>query len=84
MCGLDKYSISFGAPKETKSFSTFLQRGLLIPVVNFPSEKVPAPPSPNCTLEKVFNLPVFLNISTVLILFSTFSPCSIIIGFMPF
>ena len=84
ICGFDRYNISSGAPNVTNSFNTFLQKGLLIPVVSFPSEKVPAPPSPNCTLDDVFNLPVFLNVSTLFFLFSTLSPCSIMIGFILF
>ena len=55
-----------------------------MPVVSFPSEKVPAPPSPNCTFDKVFNLPVFLNNSTCFSLSSTGEPCSITIGKIPF
>ena len=55
-----------------------------MPVVSFPSENVPAPPSPNCTFDEVFNLPVCLNISTDFFLFSTLSPCSTTMGFVPF
>ena len=31
---------------------------LFIPVISLPSEKVPAPPSPNCTFEFGFNIPL--------------------------
>ena len=54
-----------------------------MPVVNLPSENVPAPPSPNWTFEDVFSLPVFRKTSTDFFLFSTLSPCSITIGFIP-
>ena len=84
MWGLCKYKICLGAPKLTNSWITFLQYGLLIPVVNLPSENVPAPPSPNWTLDKVFNFPVFKKDSTSFFLSSTVFPCSIIIGFIPF
>lgn len=53
-------------------------------VVSFPSEKAPAPPSPNCTLDSGFNSPVFQNSSTVLVLESTSSPLSKTIGLNPF
>ena len=71
ICGFDKYKISSGAPNFTNSCNTFLQNLLLIPVVNLPSEKVPAPPSPNCTFDKGFNLPFNKNSSIVFFLSST-------------
>ena len=80
MWGFVKYKICSGAPKFTNSCRTFLQYGELIPLVSFPSEKVPAPPSPNCTFEYVFNFPVLIKVSTVFFLSSTVWPCSIIIG----
>ena len=55
----------------------------LTPVVNFPSENVPAPPSPNCTLHSSFNLPVVLYSSTYFWRSSTHEPCSIMIGLYP-
>ena len=47
--GLFTYRISGAAPNSTKSSSTFrcLPKGSFTKVFNFPSEKVPAPPSPN-------------------------------------
>ena len=84
ICGLAVYNVDSGAPKLTNSWRTLVQKGLWIPLVNLPSEKVPAPPSPNWTFDKQSNLPVFLNISTTFCLFSTLSPCSITIGVIPF
>ena len=55
-----------------------------MPDVSFPSEKVPAPPSPNWTLELVFKIPLFIKLSTVFLRFSTCSPCSITIGLYPY
>ena len=57
---------------------------MLIPEVSLPSENVPAPPSPNWILELVSNFPVWKNVSTSFFLSSTFLPCSIIIGSIPF
>ena len=54
-----------------------------MPVVNFPSENVPAPPSPNCTFEKGFNCLSCRKPSTSCFLSSTVFPCSIIIGDIP-
>ena len=39
-------------------------RSFLTPVFSFPSENVPAPPSPNCTLHSGSSVPVFQNSST--------------------
>ena len=61
-----------------------MHKGLWIPLVNLPSEKVPAPPSPNWTFDNVFSFPVFWNSSTSFFRSSTVFPCSIIIGFIPF
>lgn len=44
--------------------STSPHRGSLMPVLSLPSENVPAPPSPNCTLERAFSAPPFQNAST--------------------
>ena len=84
ICGLFIYEIWLGAPNLTNCSITVLQSGLCKFVVSLPSEKVPAPPSPNCTLDIVFNIPSFLNSSTSFERSSTFLPCSIIIGFTPF
>ena len=70
--------MSFGAPFSTKISSTLRLRptGSLISVFSFPSENVPAPPSPNCTLESGFSTPVFQNSSTSFCRSSTGAPCS--------
>ena len=59
-------------------------RHLKLQFMFMPSEKVPAPPSPNCTFDKVSSFPVFLKTSTCFSLFSTGEPCSITIGLIPF
>lgn len=64
ICGLAFVRISFGAPKSTKRSRTYLQRGSFIRVVSLPSENVPAPPSPNCTLQLVSSSPVSQNFCT--------------------
>ena len=60
MCGLATYRISSGAPALTNSVSTLRVRwrGSLIWLHSLPSEKVPAPPSPNCTLDSGFSTPL--------------------------
>ena len=52
ICGCASYKISGGAPACTNSFITLRPRwrGSRIWLHNLPSENVPAPPSPNCTL----------------------------------
>ena len=49
--------MSSGAPWATKVSSTWAMRLSWVPVVSLPSEKVPAPPSPNWTLEVREQLP---------------------------
>ena len=51
MCGFASMRISAGAPKRTNVRRMCSPRGSFVPVFSLPSEKVPAPPSPNCTLE---------------------------------
>ena len=62
--GLCLYKISSGAPNSTKYLDISCNRGWVMRVVNLPSEKVPAPPSPNCTLDSGLNMPFFQNVST--------------------
>ena len=83
--GLLRYRISGAAPNLTKVSSTkgILLYGSFTMVFSFPSEKVPAPPSPNCTLVVSDSSPVSQNLSTVAVLLSTSCPCSTIIGFKP-
>ena len=49
-------------------------------MLSLPSEKVPAPPSPNWTLDSSFKTPASKNLETVFTLLSTSSPLSITIG----
>ena len=60
ICGFCIYKISSGAPCATKHSSTFrfLPEGSFTIVLSLPSEKVPAPPSPNCTLHSGSSSPV--------------------------
>ncbi len=60
MCGLPTQRISSGAPARTNSVSTFRvrKRGSLIWLQSLPSLKVPAPPSPNCTFDSGFRIPL--------------------------
>ena len=81
--GLFEYKISSGAPKFTNSVKTFLHLMSLILVVNFPSEKVPAPPSPNWTLELFLNFLSTQKLSISFVLLSTSRPLSSIIGIYP-
>ena len=50
MCGLFSQRISSGAPKRANVSSTSRLRGSFVCVFSFPSENVPAPPSPNWML----------------------------------
>lgn len=54
-----------------------------MPVLSLPSEKAPAPPSPNCTLLSVSRVPVVKNLFTFAFLFSIQSPLSSITGLRP-
>ena len=73
------------APKRTKVSSTrrFLPEGSFTDVFSLPSEKVPAPPSPNCTLLLGLSMPLSQNFCTSQVLFSTRLPRSITIGRKP-
>ena len=83
MCGFCKYKISSGAPAFTNVSSTKLTNKSFVRDVNLPSEKVPAPPSPNCTLEFLSSTPVLKNLETANALESTSPPRSKIIGLSP-
>ena len=83
MCGLALYKISSGPPCLTSSSITKPILGSLVPVVSFPSEKAPAPPSPNWTFDSVSRIPSFQNLSTCAVLVSTSIPRSRITGFKP-
>ena len=85
ICGLFSYKICSGAPNFTNVSRTkrFLPMGSLTNVFNFPSEKVPAPPSPNWTFEAVSKTPVSQNFCTSAVRSSTFLPRSVTIGWKP-
>ena len=85
ICGLLEHNMSASAPNLTNVSSTslILPVGSLITVLSLPSENVPAPPSPNCTLDSVSSSPLSQNVLTFFCLTSTLSPRSYITGFMP-
>ena len=85
ICGLFSYKISSGAPCSTKVSKTnlFLPNLSFTKVFNFPSENVPAPPSPNCTLDSEFSSPLSQKCSTSFIRFVTSFPRSKTIGCNP-
>ncbi len=85
MCGLFSHRISSGAPNSTKVFNTnvFLPVASFTAVFSFPSEKVPAPPSPNWILLRSSSCPVCQNVSTISCLRSTSMPLSKRIGAKP-
>ena len=84
ICGFDVYKISSGAPNLTNVSKTVLQYTEFIPVVSLPSEKVPAPPSPNWIFEFGFKIPVLIKLLISFWRSSTDFPCSTIIGKSPF
>ncbi len=75
-CGLELKRMFSGAPAATRSDRTLRQRGSLMFVVSLPSEKVPAPPSPNCTLEFGSKSPCSQKWCTFAARLSTSSPRS--------
>jgi len=77
--------MSCGAPCSTKVSSTKRIRpcGSRMPVLSLPSENVPAPPSPNCTLEAGSSAPPFQKDSTFSRRRPISSPRSISSGFCP-
>ena len=82
-CGLWEYKISSGDPKLTSSSRTFLHLISFILVVNLPSEKVPAPPSPNCIFELFLNILLFQKLLISFVLSSTSNPLSSKSGLYP-
>ena len=83
MCGVAEYIISLGAPCSQNFSNTRRQRLSFIPVVSLPSEKVPAPPSPNCTFDSGFKTLDRQKLLTEAVRSSTVSPRSMIIGESP-
>ena len=78
ICGFPSYKMDAGAPASTKirSTSRFLPSLSFTSVFSFPSEKVPAPPSPNCALHSVSSTPSSQKDSTALHRSSTCRPRS--------
>ena len=64
ICGLARYMMSSPAPASRNSFSTSRMRLSFIPVPIFPSEKVPAPPSPKSMFASGSSNLSLLNLST--------------------
>ncbi len=81
--GLWDHLMSAGAPWDTKMWNTWEIRGSFTPVVSLPSENVPAPPSPNWTLEVVDRMPVRQKRSTSPVRSSTSRPRSSTMGRRP-
>jgi hypothetical protein len=81
ICGLASYAISFGAQALMSSSKIYFVLGSFTHVYSFPSENVPAQPSPNCTFEFTFNFPVCKNFSTSWARVSTSTHLSIKSGF---
>ena len=86
MWGLFTYRIDGSPPNSVsmRSTSLFLPKVSFTRVLSFPSENVPAPPSPNCTLEDGSSCPVSQNRATRSVLASTSSPRSRSMGMYPF
>ena len=81
--GFADQRISSGAPLSASSKNTLRMSLLLVPVVSFPSENVPAPPSPNWTLEFSSSRPVAKKRCTSAVRVSTSCPRSSTIGRSP-
>ena len=82
-CGVPLQAIFSGAPALISSVKIYLERGSFMRVYNFPSEKVPAPPSPNWMFDFGLKVLFWENASTSLILASTSLPLSIRSGLSP-
>ena len=78
------YIISSPAPASAKVSITNLILGSLMPLVSFPSENVPAPPSPKRMLDSSLRMPLFLKDSTSLTRSDIPFPRSMTIGLYPF
>ena len=81
--GFCLYAISAGAPNLISSPITFFILTSFIPVVSLPSEKAPAPPSPNWTLDSGSRVPPCQKLSTSEVRLSTSLPRSTIMGRSP-
>ena len=80
ICGFDATVISSGAPKRASVLITSSARSSFMRVVSFPSENVPAPPSPNIMLLCSLSSPPLKKHSTSLFRLSIGIPRSITIG----
>ena len=85
MCGWAANKMSAGAPACTNSFMTLRPkwRGSLIWLYSLPSEKVPAPPSPNCTLLSGLSVCLRHKPQVSLVRWRTGLPRSMTIGLKP-
>ncbi len=83
MCGFACQRISSGAPMPTNQRSTWRAIGFLMFVVSFPSENVPAPPSPNWMFVCGSRSPPAANASTAARRSSTSPPRSSTSGRSP-
>ena len=83
MCGLASTVSSSPPPMSANVLSTVAISVSEMPVASLPSEKVPAPPSPNCTLLSGSSAPPSANALTLASRFSTLSPRSSTIGLNP-
>ena len=82
-CGLASYTTDFDAPWSANSRSTCVMRLSCVPVFSLPSENVPAPPSPNCTLHSASSAPPLRKALTFAVRVSASRPRSSTIGFKP-
>ena len=83
ICGFCRYRISSGAPAATNASMISFMRGSRLRAVSFPSENVPAPPSPNWTFDAVSSRPVRQNCATSRVRRSTSCPRSRTSGAAP-
>ena len=81
--GFASHKIFFCAPALTKVSRIKRWEALLVPVLSFPSENVPAPPSPNWMLLSRSSWPVWLWCSTAAVLLVASSPRSMSRGLRP-
>ena len=75
--------MSGSAPASTNVCRISRWTGSFVPVVSLPSEKLPAPPSPNCTFVRGSSTPSFQNVSTAATRSSMAAPRSSTTGFRP-
>ena len=81
--GFASYVTERGAPWLANSRRTCAIRLSCVPVLSFPSENVPAPPSPNWTLHSVSSAPPLLKAATLAVRASASRPRSRTMGRSP-